>query len=84
MGKTTDLSPSEKGLIVGAPLAGLRFQRRLTSLVSQKQPYQRFSEVRIRTRSLSLEDVTEVRVQFSKSVIGVLSEELYGGTGTLL
>ncbi|GFT89035.1 hypothetical protein TNCV_3084651 [Trichonephila clavipes] len=84
MGKTTDLSPFEKGFIVCASLAEPRFRRQQISLCCQKQSYQRFSKVGIRTQSPSLEDVTAVREHFSKSVIRIVSDELCGRTGTLL
>ncbi|GFT30339.1 hypothetical protein TNCV_2376411 [Trichonephila clavipes] len=41
-------------------------------------------KVGIRTYSPSLEDVSVARAQFAKSVIGVVSDELHGRTGTLL
>ena len=84
MGNTTDLSSFEKGLFVGTRLAGPRFRRFQASLGFQKQPNQKFSRVGIRTHSPSLEDLTAVRAQISERVIGVVYDELYGRTGTLL
>ncbi|GFX72362.1 hypothetical protein TNCV_1253161 [Trichonephila clavipes] len=49
----------------------------------EKQPYQRFSKVGIRTHSPSLEYVTAIRANLSKSLTGVFSEEFYCRTGTL-
>ena len=84
MEKTTDLLLFEKGLIVGARLAGTPILKTQTLLGSQKQPYHRFSKIGNRTHSPSLEGVTAFRAQFSKSVIGVASDEFYGRTGTLM
>ena len=74
----------KKGLLLVPIWQGPRFRRRQTSLDSQKQPYQRFSKGGISNHSPSLEDVTAVWAQFSKNVIGGVSNELYERTGTLL
>ncbi|GFV07596.1 hypothetical protein TNCV_4941001 [Trichonephila clavipes] len=57
---------------------GPRFRRQKISLGSQKRPYQRFSKVGIGTYSPSLEVVTAARAHFSKNMISVISDELYG------
>ena len=82
MGKTTDLSLFEKGLIDGVRLA--------VASVSKRADLNGFSKATISkvfkswTHNPSLEDVTVVRAQFSKSVIGIVSNELHGRTGTVL
>ena len=70
MEKTTNLSPFEKGFIVGARLTGVS--------ISKKADLTRFSKAVIskvfkswNPHGPSIEDVTAVRAQFSKSLIGV-------------
>ena len=82
--KTTGLSPFEKEHLVCARLVRASITKTANLTGFFKSIFQRFSQDGIRIYTPSLEDVTAIRAQFSKSVIGVISNELYGRAGFLL